>query len=135
MPPVNVDELVQQACDETGADDFGPPQWREGLDRLADALDTQARINEIGRAVVPGELTNYLKDRLAITAYRTAHPEVATVDVVPPIVIVGQGRTGTTILHDLLALDPATRVPSTWEVDRPVPPPETAVFETDASMT
>ena len=134
MPPVNVDALVQQACDEAGSDDFGEPRWREGLDRLADALDTEGRINDIGQAVVPGELTTYLEDRLAITAYRAAHPEVATVDVVPPIVIVGQGRTGTTILHDLLALDPATRVPSTWEVDRPVPPPETATYDTDARI-
>ena len=49
----------------------------------------------------------------------------------PPIVIVGQGRTGTTILYDLLAQDPATRVPLTWEVDRPCPPPETATYDTD----
>ena len=45
-----------------------------------------------------------------------------------------KGRTGTTILHDLLALDPATRVPATWEVDRPVPPPETATYDTDARI-
>ncbi len=45
--------------------------------------------------------------------------------------IIGQGRTGTTILHDLLAQDPATRVPLTWEVDRPCPPPETATYDTD----
>ncbi|HTC23514.1 MAG TPA: sulfotransferase, partial [Gemmatimonadales bacterium] len=36
-----------------------------------------------------------------------------------------------TILHDLLAQDPAHRVPLTWEVDRPFPPPETATYETD----
>ena len=45
--------------------------------------------------------------------------------------IVGQARTGTTILHDLLAQDPANRVPLTWEVDRPLPPPETATYDTD----
>jgi hypothetical protein len=128
---VDTETLVQQACDATGLDDFGAPQWREGLDRLADALDADARLNDIGQAVIPGELTNYLQDRLRITAYRTAHPEVAGSAVVPPIVIVGQGRTGTTILYDLLAQDPATRVPRTWEVDRPVPPPETATYETD----
>jgi hypothetical protein len=131
VPPVNVDELVQQACDETGHDDFGGTEWRDGLDQLVASLDTEARLNDTGRAVVPGELTSYLQDRLNIVAHRTAHPEVATVDVVPPIVIVGQGRTGTTILHDLLALDPASRVPSTWEVDRPVPPPETDTFDSD----
>jgi hypothetical protein len=46
-------------------------------------------------------------------------------------VIVGQGRTGTTILHELLAQDPATRVAMTWEIDRPMPPPETATYDTD----
>jgi hypothetical protein len=131
LPPVNVDELVQQACDETGHDDFGAPQWREGLEHLVAALDAEGGLNEIGQAVVPGDLTNYLKDRLDITAYRAEHPELADVDIVPPIVIVGQGRTGTTILYDLLSQDPASRVPRTWEVDRPVPPPERSTYETD----
>ena len=45
--------------------------------------------------------------------------------------IVGQPRTGTTILYDLLAQDPALRAPLTWEVDHPVPPPETATYDTD----
>src|SRR5262249_24058699 len=57
--------------------------------------------------------------------------ELAQADIVPPIVIIGQGRTGTTILFDLLAQDPAMRVPRTWEVDKPVPPPETATYESD----
>ena len=43
----------------------------------------------------------------------------------------GQPRTGTTILHDLLALDPTLRAPLTWEVDRPLPPPETSTHDTD----
>ena len=30
MPPVNVDELVQQACDETGLDDFGATRVARG---------------------------------------------------------------------------------------------------------
>ena len=36
-----------------------------------------------------------------------------------------------TIVHDLLAQDPATRVPLTWEVDRPVPPPREETYLTD----
>jgi hypothetical protein len=128
---VDTETLVQQACDATGLDDFGAPQWREGLEHLVDALDREGRLNEIGIAVVPGELTNYLQDRLRIVAYRSEHPEVADGAVEPPIVIVGQGRTGTTILFDLLAQDTASRVPRTWEVDRPVPPPETATYESD----
>lgn len=128
------DALVRQAVDETGLEDFGDPAWREGFDRLVDSLATEARLNEIGHAMVPPELVGYLHQRLGIVAHRAEHPEIRAVDVVPPIVIVGQGRTGTTILYDLLAQDPRTRVPRTWEVDRPLPPPERATYETDARI-
>lgn len=128
--------LVDAAVAETGLDDFGGDDvggdaWREGLDVLVDALNREARLHELGAAVVAGELQGYLRDRLRIVEHRHRHPEVADADVVPPIVVVGQGRTGTTILFDLLAQDPATRVPLTWEVDRPIPPPETATYDTD----
>jgi hypothetical protein len=115
----------------TGLSDFGEASWQEGLDRLLDSLENEADLNDLGRTIVEGEVVGYLTNRLQILSYRAEHPEIADADVVPPIVIVGQGRTGTTILHDLLAQDPATRVPLTWEVDAPVPPPETATYETD----
>ena len=131
MSDLDAKQLIAQACDATGLDDFGADGWPEGLERLVDALRDEAKLNELGAAVVGGELAGYLGDRLQIVAYRHEHPEVQAADVVPPIVIIGQGRTGTTILHDLIAQDPATRVPRTWEVDRPCPPPETATYESD----
>ncbi len=56
---------------------------------------------------------------------------MAAQEIVRPIIIVGQPRTGTTILHDLMAQDPANRAPLSWEMERPVPAPQTATFETD----
>jgi hypothetical protein len=44
---------------------------------------------------------------------------------------VGQPRTGTTILLDLMAQDPASRAPLSWEVERPVPAPRTATYASD----
>jgi hypothetical protein len=126
-----VDEYAEAACAATGCSDFGAPTWRDGLERLVDSLHNDAGLNELGVALTDGEITTYLSDRLRIVADANAHPERAAVDVVPPIVIVGQARTGTTILHDLLAQDPATRVPLTWEVDRPCPPPLAATYDTD----
>jgi hypothetical protein len=74
---------------------------------------------------------SHLQNRLRVVDWHRQHPQLAGEDVVPPIVIVGQGRTGTTILYDLLAQDPAHRAPLTWEVDHPIPPPETATYDTD----
>jgi hypothetical protein len=125
------ERLVEEACDTTGLDDFGEDTWREGLERLADSLAAEAALNELGEQIAASECAMYLANRLCITDFRRRNPQVADADVTPPIVIVGQGRTGTTILHDLLAQDRATRVPLTWEVDRPCPPPETATYETD----
>ena len=48
-----------------------------------------------------------------------------------PLFITGLPRTGTSILHELLAQDPAHRAPLHWEVRHPCPAPEAASFETD----
>jgi hypothetical protein len=130
-PELEAEPLLAQARAATGLDDFGEDAWREGFERLLAGLREEARLSEIGRAVAAADVVSLLSNRLGVVDWRRRHPEVARVDVAPPIVIVGQGRTGTTILHDLLAQDPATRVPLTWEVDRPCPPPETATWETD----
>jgi hypothetical protein len=133
---LDADRLIDMASAATGLDDFGPDDsrgddWREGLDRLVAALDEEARLNELGVQIAAGEIVSLLSNRLELIGWRHEHPEIARADIVPPIVIVGQGRTGTTILFDILAQDPATRVPLTWEVDRPIPPPETGTYATD----
>ena len=125
------DRLVEEAIAATGESDFGEPTWQEGLDILLDSLRTEAQLHELGVEVAATDVLGYLRNRLAITAWRRDHPEVAAGAVDRPIVIVGQPRTGTTILYDLLALDPDLRAPLSWEVDQPVPPPETATFDTD----
>ncbi len=128
---IDADALVASARETTGLDDLGPDTWREGLHRLVDALNAEARLNDIGVQIATGEILMYLTNRLRIVDWHRQHPELEAQDVTPPVVIIGQGRTGTTILHDALAQDPAHRVPLTWEVDRPLPPPETATYETD----
>lgn len=131
MDHFDADRLVATAVEASGLDDFGAPRWRDGLDRLVDSLAGEAALNEFGRAAAEEAIVGDLTNRLRVVAYRADHPEISDRAVNPPIVIVGQGRTGTTILFDLLAQDPSTRVPLTWEVDHPVPPPATATYDDD----
>jgi hypothetical protein len=124
-------QLVDQAIELAGTDDFGEPTWEEGLDALIDSLVNEARLNDLGVEIALGDINANLASRLGITAWRREHPEVAAGAIDKPLIIVGQPRTGTTILHDLLAQDPLLRAPLTWEVDLPVPAPQTATYETD----
>jgi hypothetical protein len=125
------DQVLEEAIAAAGADDLGAPTWREGFEHLLAAQVAEARLSELGVEVAREEAVLYLTARLGLEAWRRDHPEVAEERVDAPIVIVGQPRTGTTILYDLLAQDPGLRAPLSWEVDRPVPPPQTATYETD----
>ncbi len=127
----DADQLIADAVAAAGADDFGSDSFREGLERLLASLSAEGRLNDIGRHMVPADVVEYLATRLQIEQWRATHADVAAHEVGAPIVIMGQGRTGTTILYDLLAQDPALRAPRTWEVDKPIPPPERATYDTD----
>lgn len=125
------DELVQAAIDATGLDDFGEPTWREGMELYVESLAETAQLNEVGVGVARDGVVGDLSTRLQLIGWRKDHPAVAEQEVVAPIVIVGLPRTGTSILHDLMAQDPTMRAPLSWEVERPVPAPRTATFHTD----
>ena len=123
--------LVEGAAAETGLVDLGEDTWQEGLDRLVHALRTEADLNEVGTQVAASQLRDHLKSRLWVTDWHRRHPEIGRAGIAAPVVVLGQPRTGTTILFDLLAQDPRFRAPLTWEVANPHPPPETATFDTD----
>ncbi|WP_442930066.1 sulfotransferase family protein [Mycolicibacterium sp. BiH015] len=125
--------LIEKACEKTGLDDFGDgTTWRDGLDRVCDGLaSSEARLNDLGVEIAVMDIDRALTSRLQIVDWRTRHPEVAAAPVRRPIFIVGQPRTGTTILFDLLAQDPALRPPLTWEVDNPFPVPQPYTYDTD----
>jgi hypothetical protein len=127
----DADALIDAATTASGLTDFGADGWREGLDRVLDSLGAEADLNDIGVAMVETDLGAYLTTRLQLVEWRRTHPELGDRAIERPLVIVGQPRTGTTILYDLLAQDPANRAPLTWEVDLPCPPPATATYTTD----
>jgi len=126
------DRLVEKACEAADSDDFGGDDgWRDGLARLTDGLVGEARLSPLGVEIADADIMRALINRLHIVAWRAAHPDVAAEQIDQPIFIVGQPRTGTTILYDLLAQDRQLRPPLTWEVDAPHPPPRVESYHDD----
>lgn len=116
--------LLREASRRAQLEDFGDPGFREGLARLLGALEGEAELTPLGRVIARRDVLRLLTNRLEMNAWRARHSEIGAERVERPIFVIGMGRTGTTILHDLLAQDPANRVPHSWEVARPCPPPE-----------
>ncbi len=127
---LNAEALMDNAVKETGLSDFGD-DISEGLQRLLDSLENEAELTTFGRLVAKGDIKRCLEYRLKIIDLCKQHPEIEQQAVRAPIMVIGPPRTGTTIFHDLLAMDPATRVPLTWECAHPIPPPEEATYLTD----
>lgn len=111
--------------------DTGDEQFLEGLNRLSESLEEEARLNPIGRMIARERAVLSTVNRLNYIEDRKAHPEIAQEKIVAPVVVVGMPRTGSTILHDILAQDPDSRAPLTWETMFPSPPPEPETFEND----
>ncbi len=127
-----VDDVVAEAGRRTGGlDDVGDGPFLEPLGRFLDALNREARLNDVGRLIARERALLHTVNRLDYVNDRKQNPEIADERIVAPVFIIGFPRTGTTILHDILAQDPDSRAPLTWETMFPSPPPDAATFDSD----
>ncbi len=117
----SLDWLQQAACDEIGLTDFGAPSFKEPLERLCASVNEDADLNPYGRLLMAGVIRTQLTNRLLLQQVRTEQPERLAAPLVPPIVVTGLPRTGTTFLHRLLAADPAHASLPFWQLNRPFP--------------
>jgi hypothetical protein len=76
----------------------------------------------MGLAGIRAELARHLRNRLRVREQLRAHPQITSAPVPRPVFVVGLPRTGTTLLHALLASAPGHRAPLLWELLDPCPP-------------
>ena len=129
--PLDSDALHARAIADTGLDDFGPDDYRERLDVYLAALHDMEGMHRPGIVNFFGQLSQWLKNRLLLTDLLTRHPEIHDIELLPPVVIAGLPRTGTTHLHNLLAAAPTFRTLPYWESFEPFPLPSEAGVEPD----
>ena len=130
---VQLDEqrLLDEARRRTRLDDFGDPSFREPFGLLLRSLETEAKLSFLGRVAARQDILRLLSHRLRMLADRRRHPEIAAQEIHAPLFVTGLPRTGTTLLHGLLAQDPANRAALNWEMMFPSPPPARARHQRD----
>lgn len=120
---LRVDDLLAAARAKTGLDDFGDGWFHEPLGVLVAALNAEAELSELGLELTRRRLVALLVDRLRLRALQHAHPEILDVEPVVAAEICGLPRTGSTLLHRLLASAPALTSTLSWETSYPIPFP------------
>ncbi len=128
------EEAIREACRKTGLNEFGTDLFRTPLRLICDSTRTGRPKRLLARLHVKGNVISCLAAVLRIQDEVTRHPEILDEEIRKPIFILGAPRTGTTLLHRLLARDPAHRAPRLWEMAEPVPPPEESTYESDRRM-
>ena len=113
-------EMLDEARRGTGLSDVGGVGWREHYEVLAASLEQESHLHLVGRLLVRTEIVQALRNRLQLADLWRRHPEILEHPIDEPAFIVGSPRSGTSILHELMASDPATRAPAMWEMQHPV---------------
>lgn len=116
--------LMAMASANTGLDDFGDPARNEGLEVYVASMkrETWPEMTRRARELAVDYITHQLEIRLKLNADRKTYPEIAQQQIKAPLIVVGPPRSGSTLLHNLLSLDPDNRAPEHWICREPSPP-------------
>lgn len=112
---LEAERLCRKAREKTGLDDFGDEAFREALSILLSAIDREANLHTFGRLLAREWIVRCLAARLQMQAQWKQRPEILEIPVARPLFVVGLPRSGTTLLFNLLAQDPAHRWLTNWE--------------------
>ena len=114
-------ELLASATAETGLTDYGDPTLPERFTVAVDHLNGLG-MDAAGNAAAAEVCRWLLTSRLEFIEDRNRYPIAAEV-IAAPMFVTGEPRSGTTLMHALMSVDPDARALRFWEVMYPSPPP------------
>lgn len=122
---LSVEQLLGNAREATGLSDFGDEWFMVPLTKLVEETNRSAGLvaPEAGAGM---RIQAALMDRLQLEQYFKTHPETADEVIEAACAIVGLPRTGSTVVHRLLASVPDATSLLWWETALPFPFPDEA---------
>lgn len=120
---LSVDALLQNARAQTGLSNFGDDWFMEPLSRLVNDVNSDAGLVS-PESSAGARIQGALADRLQLEQYFKDHPEAANEPIELACAIIGLPRTGSTMVHRLLAASPKLTALWWWETAFPFPFPD-----------
>ncbi|MEO6718557.1 MAG: sulfotransferase, partial [Novosphingobium sp.] len=116
-------EVLTLAERESGGYGLADAGLQARLGKVVDWANVTGPYNPDQLRAIRGQVQRMLTNRLRIALDRKTTPAIAEVPIKRPIFVIGLPRTGTTLLHSLLAEDPEVHAPQSWQMLAPSPPP------------
>jgi hypothetical protein len=118
----DIDRMVAEAEREAGADDLADTDGFGGRLRAhVAAIEADGGLRQLTRGTLRQRVVRLLRNRLSLTELLRRYPEIESIPIEKPFIVVGMPRSGTTHLVNLIAADPRRRALPYWESQDPIP--------------
>jgi hypothetical protein len=116
------DRMLEEAVAQAGADDLADDDgFADRLSAHVAAIESDTGLRQLSRSTLRTTGVRLLRNRLSLTDLLKRYPEIESVEIERPLIVVGMPRSGTTHLVNLIAADPRRRALPYWESQEPIP--------------
>lgn len=119
---LGVNRMVEEAIAQAGADDFADTDgYFTRVTAYVGAIEGDDGLTQLIRGTLRARVVRLLRNRLSLVELLKRYPEIRSIQIERPIIVVGLPRSGTTHLVNLIAADPRRRALPYWESQDPFP--------------
>jgi len=122
---LDIDQMLAEAREQS---DLGGEADLDDTDGFGDrltthvaAIEADAGLTQLTRASLRQRVVRLLRNRLSLVELIKRYPEIESIPIERPFIVVGMPRSGTTHLVNLIAADPRRRALPYWESQEPIP--------------
>ncbi len=120
---LDIDAMIEVAAARAGHDDVGDPSLLDRLVAHVQAIEADEELNQLSRSTLRERIIRLIRNRLSLTELLKRYPEIESIPIEKPFIVVGMPRSGTTHLVNMIAADRRRRALPYWESQDPMPLP------------
>jgi hypothetical protein len=118
----DIDRMLAEAIEQAGVSDLDDGDgFSDRLGAHVAAIEADGGLTELTRSTLRQRVVRLLRNRLSLTDLIKRYPEIESIPIEKPFIVVGMPRSGTTHLVNLIAADPRRRALPYWESQEPIP--------------
>ncbi|CDO85857.1 hypothetical protein AWC29_10410 [Mycobacterium triplex] len=118
----DIGRMLAEAVEQAGADDLDDTDgFADRLIAHVGAIEADGGLRQLTRSTLRQRVVRLLRNRLSLTELIKRYPEIESIRIEKPFIVVGMPRSGTTHLVNLIAADPRRRALPYWESQEPIP--------------